>query len=377
MVNMNLRILELIKNTKEKYWWFEPLIIFIVWRLFVELIGRISLIQIDYIPQPWSHDPFPPMWAKWDTGWYSSILIYGYQWREGIMSNVTFFPVYALWWKFIWIILPVSRLVAGVWASNVVTLASCLIIYRWLTENFSQKIARLSLIALLAWPASLSLAAAYSESIFILFTALVFWLAYKQKWIGAAMLALIASATRPLGIALWPALIIMWCQVGKNKKWIDAWPVVLLPPLGLVIFSFYLWYQTGDPLAWLNGQNLAGRSLTWPLPMLKAYWDNIINMGNLWLIHLEELLALIIALLLLPAIIKLNKAFGIFTAVNLLPPLFTNTLTSFPRFVLVIIPMFIVIGSVKNRWIYWMYLTFSLPWLIWGIISFVTWQSAI
>jgi hypothetical protein len=28
MVNMNLRILELIKNTKEKYWWFEPLIIF-------------------------------------------------------------------------------------------------------------------------------------------------------------------------------------------------------------------------------------------------------------------------------------------------------------------------------------------------------------
>ncbi len=153
-------------------------------------------------------------------------------------------------------------------------------------------------------------------------------------------------------------------------------PLVLLPPLGLIIFSLYLWPLKGDPLAWLNGQSLGGRSLAWPLPMLKAYWENIINFGNLWSIHLEELAALFFVIVLLPTITKLNKGFGVFTLLSILPPLFTNTLTSFPRFVLIIIPAFLVIGLIKNRWAYWSYIIVCLPWLIWGIINFVTWQWA-
>ncbi len=374
---MNFSIVKLINEAKEKHWWLEPLIIFIIWRVLMELIGRIALDQIDYLPQPWPHDPLPPLWARWDTGWYSSILTSGYHLREGIMSNVTFFPVYPLIWKIFWLMLPISRLAAGILTSNLITLIGCLVIYRWLKEVYSEKTARLSLIALLAWPASVSLVAAYSESVFILLTALTFWLAHKQKWFVASTMALLASATRPLGIVLWPTLFMLWRQRESNKKLTNAWPVVLLPPLGLIIFSLYLWQQTGDSLAWLNAQHLAGRSLAWPWPLLKAYWDNIIHLGNLWLLHLEELLVLIFALLLLPATTRLNKAFGIFTVFSLLPPLFTNTLTSFPRFVLVIIPIFIVIASIKQRWLYWIYLILCLPWLVWNIINFVTWQSAI
>lgn len=361
----------------KKYYWLTPLAIFLLWRLSLELIGRIILTTASPIPQPWPADPWPPLWARWDSGWYSNILSYGYQLHAGLMSNVTFFPLFPLLWKGAWWLTHVSRLAAGVLTANIIAAGACVAFWLWIKTEYNSSRATLSLIALLAFPSSLFLIAAYSESTLFFCITLSLWASQNKRWGWSAVAAAFASAARPVGILLWPVLLWRWYKrTNHETRTTKQFALLtLLPLLGLILFSLYLWYHVGDPLAWLHAQTYAGRGLASPLTLLSAYVHNIVTLDVFWGRHLAELAALVFIIVLLPAIKRLGTEHLLLVVLNLLPPLFSNTLTSLPRFLIVVPSIFLAISSKKPHW-FITYLIISIPLLVLSISQFVTWQWA-
>lgn len=366
-----------IRRLYQQHWWLTPLTYFLIWRLGIELVGRTTLIFTSSVLNPWPADQHPPLWARWDSGWYSAILSYGYQLRQGAMSNVTFFPVYPLLWKAAWVLTNLPRLAAGVLTANIMAAVASVTFYRWAWVAHGTTIARRALALLLIFPASFFLAAAYSESTFIFLLALALLAAERKRWVVAAFVAALTSAARPVGIALWPALLVMWWYAtGNHRQKGTGALLTLLPPLGLVAFSLYLWHVTGDPLAWLHGQAMAARGYVFPLKLLASYAHNVLTGGEFWLLHLGELAALGFAAVLLPKLWRANRGQAVLVLGLLLPPIFTNTLASYPRFTLVALPLFVVLAQLKHRWLTWAYAAASLPLLAFGVYRFVTWRWA-
>lgn len=82
-------------------WWLAPVVAFAVTRLIVFLAGYLGEIALpgnvgdDY----WHVAPdnlFIDLWARWDSGFYLTIIEQGYSYSATGMSNVAFFPVYPL-----------------------------------------------------------------------------------------------------------------------------------------------------------------------------------------------------------------------------------------------------------------------------------------
>lgn len=361
-----------------RYWWFTPLTLFIVWRILLEIVGRVAFgLQPDVVI-PWSVDPDPPLWARWDSGWYDSIVRNGYHLRApGEMSNVTFFPLFPLLWKLVQIITPFKGFTAALLLTNALTVSGFLLFYRWTMEAWGKAVALKALIALALFPTSFFLISAYSESTLFLATSAALLFSSRRRWVYAAVCAALASAARPTGIFLWPLILWLWYSsyAGNGRPIRELAPLLLLPPLGLVGFSAFLFFETGDALAWFSGQSAAGRGVVMPLKLIGAYILNILNQGTYWPKHLAEMAALAVVAASIPVIKKLHPAYALFTVLHLAPSLLSNTLTSIQRFALLITPLFIAIGF-QRKFVYGAYCVIAAVLLFYSIHHFVAFQWA-
>ncbi len=357
-----------IASSFKKYWWLTPVVVFFVWRIILEFVAQSSFAPNFLFSLPHS------IWWQWDSNWYGRIVHSGYSWNVGKESDVTFFPLYPLIWRVILSITGWSSAVCAQLISNSLALGSFVIFYYWILSAFDKKVAIRSLVALAIFPTSFFLISVYSESTLLILVAAAFLLAYKEKWNWAAVIAGLASAARPPGIFLWPTLFLLWYINSKKKGVFNPYQffcLVVLPPLGLIIFSFFLWHQVGDPLAWLKGQASYGRSFgVSPLRLLGAYIKIIIFSGHDWTHRLAELAALMFVGVCLPKIYRLNPIYAFFTVLNLVPSLLSNTFVSMQRFVIILLPVFVVV-ALQKRFIYRTYFIICAVLLVFNILLFV------
>lgn len=357
-----------ISNLFKRYWWLTPIFIFLVWRLVVEIVGQSSPAAALILGQN------KTIWWQWDSNWYGSIVHQGYSWHKGAQSNVTFFPLFPLLWRGLLSLTAWQSAVCAQIVSNFLALGSFIIFYYWVLVAFNKNIAWRALLALAVFPTSFFLVSVYSESTFLILVALVFLLAHKEKWMWAAAVAALASAARPPGIFLCPLLLWLWyIQTKKSgiRKWSDFFSLLVLPPLGLIFFSLYLWYQVGDPFAWFRAQVEYGRSLgVSPFRLIFSYIKYIIIGGeNRWR-YFFEILTMIFVGFSLPKVYRLNLAYSFFVLLNFVPSFFSNTFTSVQRFTLMLLPIFIVV-AMQKRFVYYLYLLFSFCFLVFNILRFV------
>jgi hypothetical protein len=372
------KYLKIIISWYLRYWWLTPLTVFIIWRVVIEIVGQVAFSMTSNFISPWVNNPNPPLWARWDSGWYDSIIRYGYNLREsGKMSNVTFFPLYTLLWKVVDFFTPLKGFASALLASNILTLFSFSIFYRWVSEKWDKGVALKSLIALAVFPTSFFLISAYSESTLLFLVVSILLFSSRRRWILAAIMAGLASAARPTGILLWPLLFGLWWfdNPDKPKSRREFLALLFLPPLGLILFSVYLYFQVGNPFAWFQAQSSAGREIISPINLLWAYTKNIFTNGDYWLQHLAEMAALFFVVVLLPKLKKIHPVYVFYAILNLLPSLFSNTLTSIQRFVLIIAPLFVVV-ALQKRWLYVVYCIVASGLLFYSIFRFVTLQWA-
>jgi Gpi18-like mannosyltransferase len=293
------------------------------------------------------------VWAHFDGVYYLQLARHGYE----DMGTQAFFPVYPL------LIRAVSTLVS-VPLTTVGQLISLLAIwgtaYVW---RYRYRGEWSVLILTLVFPTAFYLFAVYTESLFLLFT-LLFFVARAHKQYGrAAIWMALASGTRVTGILL--ALPLMTWYI-REHSWRDGttWGRLMLllgiGSLGLGAYSLYLYSRWHDPLLYLHVQGMFGAERTADhivlLPqVIYRYMRMLLTVpSDTWLFQRIwlELLALGVSFGLLAAHWRRRElGLNLYLLSALLLPTLTGTLSSLPRYILVLWPFLLPHGL--NRYVIW------------------------
>jgi len=189
--------------------WFKhysfPILTFLVSRAGLFLLAWLSLIVLpmrigDGLWRAFPQNLFLDGWSRWDSGWYINIAQQGYSDAlVGTYRNTAFLPLFPLLIRGLGYLIG-NYQIAGLLISNISLLGACIIFYRLISDQFDPEIAQKSLMLLLLNPFSFFFSAVYTESLFLLLTALIFYFGTHKKWLLASAFTAAASATREVGI---------------------------------------------------------------------------------------------------------------------------------------------------------------------------------
>src|SRR5262245_39823311 len=253
----------------------EPLLIFLVTRGALFLLAYLSLAVL-----PLNQDPgvatqdlwrgFPDNlwldgWTRWDAGWYRHIATHGYL-AQALGStgqrNLAFYPLYPLTMRIVGLA-GLDPLTAGILVSNLAFLAALVVLHRLARARAGADAAFRCILLLSVFPFSFYFSAVYSESLFLLLAVGSLYLAHHARWATASICALLCGATRAPGLALAPALGLIYLErirfdvrrVRPDVLWLG------LSVLGPVLFYAYLHVAFGDPWLAFKATRVAG---WWP-----------------------------------------------------------------------------------------------------------------
>ena len=211
------------------------------------------------------HDaPLPlDIWARWDSEWYLLIADRGYDAIDAFShlpignlpeDTAGFFPLYPL------LIRALTPLVGSVGAgfviSNFALLASLgllLAVARDLWgDTFGTRAGACAGTALLFYPFTLFHSAVYAESLFLALSLATFLFARKSRFGWAALLAGLATLTRPFGALLAILLVFEWWRQRGRSRW--GWAAAGSVVLALGLYMLFCYGLFGDALAFIHRQ---------------------------------------------------------------------------------------------------------------------------
>lgn len=283
--------------------------------------------------------------ANWDGRHFLEIAQRGYQNK----IQYAFFPLYPILINTFASIFGINYLHSAILISMISTFGIIYFFLLFLKENKYKYPLRIVGIFLI-FPTSFHLITIYSESLFLLFSLMTFYMAGKKKFYQAAIFAALSSSVRVAGVAVILALIVETFLEKTSLK--TKITVSLLSSLGLLSYCTFLYIQTGNPLyfliselSWERGVTLPGRNILNTILYLTNFG---IKPESFTL--LSDLVFTVFGLgIAIRAFKNLKPSLFIYTWAALLLPLFTSLLLSIPRFLLVVFPLFILISQIKNR----------------------------
>jgi Gpi18-like mannosyltransferase len=301
------------------------------------------------------------MFARWDANWYMSIIQNGYQSSVSLTqsySNMAFFPLYPYLVKSLgWFSLDLPNayyISVGLILSNVLFIAGMALLYRLviLEMGFDESAAKRTLGLLFVFPAAFYFSSFYTESLFLFLALLGFTFALRENWLGAGIVGALAVLTRSQGVAL--VIALAWLYMEKRGwRWREVRPAVgwfALAPLALLTHFYHLYLKSGHIFAMLDAMSAWGR-------------NNVANANdpfrNLYGPHLDVFkIDLVIFLFFFLCSLYLlwkwpHKAYGIAALLMCFLPVYTGLLVSVSRYMVIIFPVFILLGEkLENRNVY-------------------------
>jgi hypothetical protein len=319
--------------------------------------------------------------VMWDGLQYQHIAEHGYSYNPNEGSNIAFFPAFPLaarvlgnvaGWPTKWALMAVAH---GALICTFVVFAAYL---GARSSVDGDEGTGLALVVFGLWPTTFFFRMAYSESLFVL-AAMSLLYSIERRWplIIAAAICGAATATRPVGVALVPLLIVATWQRASSKT-AFAWRLAWVLPISIWGLSTFVLYQSltfGNPLAFVQTQanwrmrapappiermeSLAILEPVWSVyaPTSPCYWGNDVR-NPYWLFNLRlaNPLYFVAAVLLLIVGKKqrlLNTREMMLGSGLLLIPYITRSyemcFCSMGRFSAVAVPIYIVLGHLLWR----------------------------
>lgn len=341
------------------------------WRIGLLVVGILSTSIIGFLfPYPNFEnlislgDKISSIWA-WGGFDGTHYLIIA---ESGYIANYTqaFFPVFPWLIRVVSQTLQLNSLYSGLLVSNISLVITILLFWKLARIDYSVYRSRLTIYLLLLFPTSFYLGAVYGESTFLVLVLGSFLAARKKRWLLAGILGAIASATRPVGIFLLPALLVEnWLQwkergnfSGKARSRFAGQFSIFLVPIGLVLYMIYLNNHFSDPLKFLHSQPAFGADRSDKIILLyQVFWryaKMVVSVDFFSLLYYrvaqELLLSLMFLVLGIVSLKKTRLSYAVFAILSFLTPTLTGTFSSMPRYVLVMFPGFMLMsGWLENK----------------------------
>ena len=378
----------------------EPLAVWLALRVGLTLLAILAGL---FIPSrtPGGTAPYPPpalpafwdrlvgVWAHWDGLWYLQIATAGYHPGDG---TTAFLPLYPWAVGLLGLLLGGRYLVAGVILSSLIFAGVLVLLYRLVREQYALDLAPRTVLYLAIFPAAFFFWAIYSEGLFLLLALGMFYAAGRGRWLVAGICLAAAFWTRPFGVVLIPCLLVelglAWRGRGIGRvarpRPADVLGALGVPLLGGLALLAWSALALGDPLVFLSTQADWNRAFSWP-------WTTVANAFKVaaampFQYQEENQSWFYLATLLLFGVLAvagwvrgwLRVPHALYLTLGLLFPLFSatprNPLLSFPRFVLVLFPAFILLAAAGRRpWLHYLILAVSLLLLALYTIRFTNW----
>ncbi len=335
-------------------------------------------------------------WLRFDGNWYVLIASRGY-WFEGVDAQgpVAFFPAYP---SVLWALHSITRVRVEL-LGTIVTLAcgagAVVAVYRWLADRLDDHTARIAFVTLLVYPYAFYLfGAVYGDALFLVAAVGAFLLLERDHTVLAGLAGAVATATRPVGLALVLGLVAvaLWRRRAVERTdghrlprivWHRLRPAdagVLISAAGLGGYMTYLWVRFGHPFAFQQVQQAQGWDQgTGPRTWFKITWLQQFTNSPGWLrdwvqhgdpgtfqrlqyattVIVQGLLVLGFCVLTWFVWKRLGWGYGVYCAAMLAIALIgTKDFQGTGRYLLALFPCFAVLGGLlaerpRLRWTWW------------------------
>ncbi|MEA2172790.1 MAG: hypothetical protein QOD00_382 [Blastocatellia bacterium] len=291
-----------------------------------------------------------PLAGRGDGGWYLTIAKQGYEQIPFTVGyhNWAFFPLYPL------TVRAASYLtggyeVTGMLLSSLYFFIALVLLHKLILEyGHDEATAERAIFYLAVFPTSYFFSLPLTESLFLLLTVSGFYEARRERWTTAGILAALASATRFIGILMFPTLLLLYWQRYRARPRLNALGI-LLAPVGLLAYMLFLHQITGNAFAFKDVLVAWGRKSGF---FLKPLYDYISNPaivapgtggGNFYLLHFA---AAVMALVCGYKLVRRREwGLAFYTLGSIFVALSSQNMVSLTRYVMVIFPVFITLGE--------------------------------
>lgn len=295
------------------------------------------------------------MWSHWDPAHYLRIADVGYRSSGEDALFIVFFPLFPLLVATAGFFVR-NLVVAAVLVTTASSIASGWLLYRLVRLDRPEAEARGAVVLLFAFPTAYALFAPYSEAVFLTCVLASVYAARTGRWWLAGLAGLGATATRMVGLALVPALLVEAFVVQGRGGAARKLGAICLVPLGFLAYLGINAAVHGDPLHFLEVQDehwFQHAVAPWvPVTDALAAIDGMTWDVETFLVHPARLVALAFAFLVLAYGWRtLGWTDRVFSATTMLMVLSASWLISLPRYLLAIYPLFTTLGRLgRNRW---------------------------
>jgi hypothetical protein len=218
-----------------------------------------ALIAIDFLPitrkSPW--DPIAnlraPLYARYDSGWYDSIIKGGYRPPPalGEPSAHAFFPLYPEIARLLHLMTGID----GFQTALLVTWASLFFAVPLFVEEARVRLgadrALGALPFLLLYPVAFFLTAVYTDALFLLIALLAFRFVRRGELGWALLVAYLSGLTRAPAAVMGPGLALAWLLGRKDdlplRRWSGAALLGATPFLGVASWIWGIGFAKGEP----------------------------------------------------------------------------------------------------------------------------------
>lgn len=202
--------------------------------------------------------------TSWDGLWYLRITRFGYpsyvppsMTYDDSQARVAFFPAYPYLVRFVDRILPGGDTFAAL-ALNLVLGAAFILLVGLLTRDwFGDRFSERAMILVAVFPGSFVLSFAYSEALLLTCAALCLFCLQRRWWFAAGIVGLLATASRPNGVAVAVACLVAAGLVARSTRTIRPLIAPTIAPLGFIGFQLWIDTHTGERGVWFRVQGEA------------------------------------------------------------------------------------------------------------------------
>lgn len=230
--------------------WLATRALLSLWAFYASVNSPVSALPV-WGPQEgwgwWERVLLAP-WYRWDVEHFLKIATQGYRIDDGTLS---FHPLYPLLGKAAGALAGGDELWGLFIVSNVCSLLFLIAFERLARMDLSREDAYRSCFYFLMLPTAFILFAPYTESLFLLCSALTLLMARRGRWWAAGFMGGLAALTRQQGILLLlPLAWELWEHAHRDwRKLLGRWRsaiALLLTPLGLAAWVVYRNFALGD-----------------------------------------------------------------------------------------------------------------------------------